>query len=107
MFALMVTLQIKPGMREQFLEVMMDDAINSVRLEPGCLQFNVIQDAADEHCLHLYEVYKDEAAFETHRAMPHFARFQAAAEALLATPPVRVTGTPLFPPDAAWSKQQA
>ncbi|GAB7081770.1 putative quinol monooxygenase [Megalodesulfovibrio paquesii] len=107
MFALMVTLQIKPGKREEFLEVMMDDATNSVALESGCLQFNVIQDQEDEHTLHLYEVYASKEAFETHRAMPHFARFAAAAEVLLAAPPVRVFGTHLFPSDAAWTKQTA
>jgi autoinducer 2-degrading protein len=34
--------------------------------EPGCLRFDVIQDANDANRIWFYEVYKDEAAFQAH-----------------------------------------
>ena len=38
------------------------DALGSEKDEPGCLRFNVLQDAKDQNVYYFYEVYKDEAA---------------------------------------------
>ena len=45
MQAIIVTIQIKPDHREAFMEAMLDDARGSVGNEPGCLRFDVLQDA--------------------------------------------------------------
>jgi quinol monooxygenase YgiN len=46
--------------------------IAATRAEPGCIQFDVSRslDHPDEFVL--YEKYRDDAAFETHRETPHF-----------------------------------
>jgi quinol monooxygenase YgiN len=36
-------------------------------------------DVLDEHVLHVFEVWRDEAALATHRASPHMAAWRAAA----------------------------
>ena len=56
MLALMVTIKIKPGHREAFMEAMLGDARGSAYDEPGCLRFDVLQDANDPHTLYLYEL---------------------------------------------------
>ena len=70
MYVLIVPIHIQPEHREAFLESMLDDAIGSVRDEPGCLRFDVIQDSSDPNCIYLYEVYRDEAAFQAHTEAP-------------------------------------
>jgi len=43
----MVTVKIKAGYRDAFMEAMLSDARDSVFDEPGCLRFDVLQDAQD------------------------------------------------------------
>jgi autoinducer 2-degrading protein len=82
MLAIWVKARIKPEQRERFLKAIEVDALGSERDEPGCLRFNVLQDTQDENVYYFYEVYKDQAALEAHRAMPHYAVWRAAADAL-------------------------
>ena len=83
MYHLLVSVRIKPERREQFLAAIEDDATCSVRDEPGCLRFDVLQDQADPDHYYFYEVYRDEAAFEAHLQTPHLARWLKAAEGCL------------------------
>ena len=83
MYVLIVPIHIKPEHREAFLESMLDDAIGSVRDEPGCLRFDVIQDSSDPNCIYLYEVYRDEAAFQSHTEAPHFVRWRETVQRLV------------------------
>jgi len=53
------------------------------REEPGCLTFDVCRDPDDPAAFVLYEAYTDEAAYQTHRGTPHYARFLREAPALL------------------------
>ena len=104
MQALVVTLQIKPEHREAFMEAMLDDARGSVANEPGCLRFDVVQDLEDPNRIHLYEVYRDEAAIEAHRQAPHFVKWRDTVKDWHAADPVRRVCTTVFPPDSAWHK---
>ena len=51
-------------------------AKGSVGDEPGCLRFDVIQDGVDAKQIWLYEVYRDEAAFQAHTQAPHFTKWR-------------------------------
>jgi len=82
MLAIWVKVRVKPELRKRFLEAIEVDALGSERDEPGCLRFNVLQDEHDENVYYFYEVYKDQAALEAHRAMPHYAVWRAAADTL-------------------------
>ena len=78
MYVIIAPIQIKEGYKERFIEEMIGDAVGSVRDEPGCIRFDVIQDAQDENRIWLYEVYVDEAAFEAHTQAPHFEKWRDA-----------------------------
>jgi (4S)-4-hydroxy-5-phosphonooxypentane-2,3-dione isomerase len=45
MYVIIAPIQLKQGYKEQFIESVTEDARSSVRDEPGCLRFDVIQDA--------------------------------------------------------------
>jgi autoinducer 2-degrading protein len=83
MNALVVSLYVKPDMRERFLAAAEDDSTCSVRDEPGCLRFDVLEDEADPNHFFFYEIYKDAAAIDAHRQAPHYARWDAAAKECL------------------------
>ena len=46
MYVIVAPIQIKEGYKDAFVEAMLGDAKGSVNDEPGCLRFDVIQDAA-------------------------------------------------------------
>src|SRR5579859_6489531 len=82
MITMWVKVRIKPELRRRFLQAIEVDALGSEHDEPGCLRFNVLQDAQDENIYYFYEVYKDQAAVEAHRAMPHYAVWRGVADVL-------------------------
>ena len=97
MYAVVVSLKIKPEMREQFLAAALDDSTCSRRDEPGCLRFDVLQDNADPNHYFFYEVYRDEVAFKAHQGMAHYPRWRAAAAEVLAEPTVGTRCSTVFP----------
>jgi quinol monooxygenase YgiN len=80
--AIWVKVRVKPAERARFLAAIEQDAIGSERDEPGCCRFNVLQDDKDANVYYFYEVYKDEAALEAHRAAPHYTKWRAAIDTL-------------------------
>jgi quinol monooxygenase YgiN len=91
-----VKVKVKAERRHDFLKAIEVDALGSGRDEPGCARFNVLQDQQDPNTYYFYEVYKDEAALEAHRAAPHYAVWRAAADTL--DGPAQATRvTPVFP----------
>lgn len=101
MIAKWIKVQIKPERRDEFLAAIETDALGSERDEPGCVRFNVLQDANDENTYYFYEVYTDEAAVAAHREAPHYAVWKAAADTL-AAPTERVECHSVFPADDAY-----
>src|SRR5437764_7708035 len=96
MLAMWVKVRVKPEERERFLKAIEVDALGSEKDEPGCLRFNVLHDQQDPNVYYFFEVYRDEAALEAHRAAPHYAVWRAAADTLDGpTEPTRCT--PVFP----------
>ena len=45
--------------------------------EPGCKTFDVSIDPTDAGSFLVYEIYEDEAAFETHLTTEHFIQFNS------------------------------
>jgi autoinducer 2-degrading protein len=70
-----VNCRIKAGQIERLMKELLANAKAARETEPGCLQFDVLVDPKDPARLMLYEVYKDEAAFEAHQQAPHFKRY--------------------------------
>lgn len=84
MFVLWVTVQVRPEYREEFLDAITANAAASVRDEPGCLSFDVIELASGDNRFAFYEKYADADAFHVgHKGAPHFAQWRAVAEQVL------------------------
>jgi len=107
MLAMWVKVRVKPAERERFLKAIEVDALGSERDEPGCLRFNVLQDAQDQNVYYFFEVYRDEAALEAHRAAPHYAVWRAAVDTLDGAPEATRCQT-VFPATSGyWAKSHA
>ena len=85
MFVVTVNFRIRAGHEEAFREAVLDQARNSLRLEPDCQQFDVCRNPDAPGEVVLYEVYADAAAFEAHQKTEHFAGFGARVQDLVDT----------------------
>ena len=106
MISIFVTIQIRPGYREAFLESLMGDAQGSVRDETGCFRFDVLQSDDDPNRLHLYEVYADQEALAAHREAPHYVKWRSTVADWFDGEPKRIATTTIFPSDDGWRKQK-
>jgi (4S)-4-hydroxy-5-phosphonooxypentane-2,3-dione isomerase len=102
MLSLLVTIKIKPGYRDAFVESLLDDARGSINDEPGCLRFDVLQDNVDPNRISLYEVYKDEQALEAHRQAPHFQKWRETVKDWFDGELQRHVCSTVFPTEQAW-----
>jgi autoinducer 2-degrading protein len=106
MLAMWVKVRVKLDARERFLKAIEVDALGSERDEPGCMRFNVLQDAQDRNIYYFYEVYRDEAALEAHRAAPHYAVWRGAADTLDGAPEATRCQT-VFPAAAGYWERKS
>jgi len=77
MFVVVVEFTLHPGHSEAFRERVRKQARDSLELEADCEVFDVCIDPERDDFILLYEVYRDEAAFEAHLASAHFEDFNA------------------------------
>ena len=47
MYVVIAPIQVKEGSRDQVVDALVPNARGAVETEPGCLRFDVIQDAGD------------------------------------------------------------
>ena len=103
MIVMIVEVTVKAGMEREFLELITDDALTSEAEEPGCLRFDVLQDADDPAKYYFYEVYRDEATHAAHMEMPHLKRIDARIPDLFEGAVVHRTRS-IVPGDAAFAR---
>ncbi len=84
MRAIVAYLTTKPGKEAEFQEHMTAQARRCLANEPGCLQFDVVQDAKNPTRFVMLEVYKDDAAIKAHQESEHFKNFRPVVADLLA-----------------------
>lgn len=82
-FVLIVEFDVKPEHLARFSELIAVNAKASVAEEPGCRQFDVLQDQDNPNRVVLYEVYDSPAAFQDHMGRQHTQTFLAAAKPLI------------------------
>jgi quinol monooxygenase YgiN len=85
MFAVTVVFEVSAENMPAFLPLMQANARASVENEAGCRQFDVCVDPQRPTEVFLYELYDDEAAFQSHMREPHFASFNAQAGEMIAS----------------------
>lgn len=72
--SIIVEVEIDPARLDDFLKVIEEDAIGSRERENGgCLRFDVHRDREKANVFRFYELYRDSAAVDFHKATPHFA----------------------------------
>ena len=106
MFAIFVTINVKPEHVDAFIEASVGDAQGSTRDEPGCFRFDMHQDPEIRSRFYLYEVYRDEAAFQAHLETPHFLEWRETVQTFFDGDLRRVDMKTLFPSDEGWEKQK-
>jgi quinol monooxygenase YgiN len=78
-FVVAVEFRLKPGSRDAFRQLIVENAQRSVADEEGCRQFDVVVPAADPDRIFLYEIYDTAEAFEVHKRAAHFLAFDVAS----------------------------
>ena len=106
MISIFVTIRIKSGFFDRFVDAVYDDGKGSVRDEDGCFRFDVLKNSSTQNTIHLYEVYRDNAALEAHRSSPHYIKWRSTVEPWFDGPPERVEMETLFPSDEGWEHQK-
>src|SRR5262249_10223569 len=71
-----VTIEVAPGQRDQFLALVAAHKTRCLNDEPGTLQFEILLPRDDDAKVLSYEVYRDDAAFEVHRNGPSLAQWR-------------------------------
>ncbi len=88
-FAIAVVFEIKPEFADEFRVRILQQARDSITNEPGCCQFDVLQDESNPTSFFLYETYIDVQAFETHKQTLHFADYDRTVASWVASKQVR------------------
>ena len=83
MFVVCVEFEITSPHLDEFLLAMRKNARLSLRDEEGCQQFDICQDQQNPASIFLYEIYDDAAAFELHKAAPHYDEFNEAIDGMV------------------------
>lgn len=84
MFAITVSVRVKPERREEFLSAIVRQAEASRELEPGCLRFELLENASDPLEFLLLEVYATPDDYLlAHRRTAHYADWAETADEVL------------------------
>ena len=102
-----VTLKIKKNYISEFMKASFGDAEGSVRDEPSCFRFDILQNAEKPEVFHLYEVYEDDQAFELHKKTPHFKQWFSQVQPWFDGEVTSVKMTTIFPSEKGWKNQKS
>ena len=87
--AIIGTLEVAPGRKDEVLPLLMAHRARCLKDEPGTLQFEVLVPREDDTIVLLYEVYRDDAAFNVNWNGTSVARLREEAAGMI----VKVYGT--------------
>lgn len=71
MIVLLAKSRLLEGKQQEFISIA-EKLVKATREEPGCVYYDLVQDAAEEKIFYFVEKYRDEAAVEAHKASVHF-----------------------------------
>jgi (4S)-4-hydroxy-5-phosphonooxypentane-2,3-dione isomerase len=93
--AVIATIEAAAGHRDQLLALLRAHGARSLKDESGTLRFDVLVPREDDAKLFVYEVYRDDAAFEAHRNAASIALFREEAAGMFN----KIHGTKCTPAD--------
>lgn len=85
MYAVAVTVWVKPDHVEDFIKATLDNARNS-RTEPLNVRFDVLQHEDDPAQFLIYEIYRSIEGFRQHQQTPHYFAWREAVADWMAQP---------------------
>ncbi|MGE0444873.1 MAG: putative quinol monooxygenase [Vicinamibacterales bacterium] len=89
MFILLVEVDVRPELLDEFRAAIQDNAARSVERDDGCLRFDVAVDTEARNRFVLLEVYTNEAAWQAHRQSAHFLDYKSVADRALVSRKIR------------------
>ena len=93
MLIVLVQLQVRADLLDEFKTAILKNAELSVQRDPGCVRFDVLQQQDDLTRWFFYEVYEKEQAWVDHRASAHFLAFKEIGDRAIMTREVtKLTG---------------
>jgi autoinducer 2-degrading protein len=95
MYAVCVSVHVKPEFIVPFIEATLDNARNT-RREPGNLRFDVLRSEDDPNRFFLYEIYRNRESFTRHQDTAHYFRWRDEVTLWMAEPRVGLKFIPLF-----------
>ena len=93
-------IEVKPEFLDAYLAAAGDVGATSVREEPGVLCIFPMQDAEKPTSIRIVEIYRDEAAYKSHLATPHFLRYKTGTPHMIESlrlAPMRPLDPTIFP----------
>jgi autoinducer 2-degrading protein len=102
MYAVCVTVHVKPDQVQTFIEATLENARQSRLTEPGNVRFDILQAESEPTRFFLYEVYRENEDFARHQQTPHYLRWKETVAPWMAVPRQGVRHLSLFPSDPEW-----
>lgn len=82
-FIRIAELEVDPARCTDFAAAAARIAAAALRTEPGCLALLSAADADAPNRFTIFEIYRDEAAYQAHLATPHFQAFRASTDTIV------------------------
>jgi quinol monooxygenase YgiN len=82
-YVILAVIRVRPGTGATFKEAVLVNAALSIRDEPACRAFDILQAPNDPDLFYAHEAFDNEAGFEAHKVTPHSMAFKAAVGDLM------------------------
>ncbi len=73
-------LEIDPAQLDAYKAAVRENGETAIRVEPGCLTFNIAYEKDNPAHIRVFEVYADAGAFKAHLESAHFKKYAAATK---------------------------
>jgi len=91
-------LEIDPSQLPAYRDALKEEVATSIRAEPGVLKLYAVSVRDQPSQIRILEVYRDQAAYESHLQSPHFKKYKAETQGmvkslkLIETEPILLAG---------------
>ena len=76
-------LEVDPGQLPAYRDALKEEVATSIRVEPGVLKLYAVSVRDQPSQIRILEVYRDQAAYESHLQTPHFKKYKAETQGMV------------------------
>jgi quinol monooxygenase YgiN len=76
-------LEIDPSQLPEYRDALKEEVATSIRVEPGVLKLYAVSVRDEPSQIRVLEVYRDQAAYESHLQTPHFKKYKAKTQGMV------------------------